>query len=112
MRFIKEVDVIKCSNIDSCDSKRHMLGDLTNGNNDDNREGVNHNVVILAIASSDIPTTRFLLVAPPTTTVEAATTLSTNAAHFSTIRVDKYNNVARKRLISRPLSPRRNLIGG
>ena len=109
LRSTKEIDVIKCSNIDSWDSKRHMLGDLTNGDNDDNDEGVNHGVAILATASFDIPTMYLPVVGPSTTAAEAITTLSTNTTHLSTIRVDKFNNAVGKAPHLMAIIPKKDL---
>ena len=40
----REVEVINCNNIDSCDSKRRLLGDSNDEDNDDDDDDVNKGV--------------------------------------------------------------------
>ena len=84
----REVEVINYSDVESCDIQRHLLGDSTDGNSDDDDIGVNNGVTLPATHPSagggPIPSLDFVL------------TASTEAAPLSTPVVDEFYNAAGK----------------
>ena len=84
----REVEVINCSNVESCDMQRHLLGDSTDGDSDDNNVGVNSGVALRATHPSPSGG-----LAPA---LDCVSTASTDAAGVSTPAVDEFYNAARK----------------
>ena len=83
-----EVEVINCSDVESCDFERHLLGDSTDGDSDDNDVGVNSGV--------PLPTTHPSEGGGPAPALDSVPTPLTIAAPLSTPTVDKFYNAAGK----------------
>ena len=83
----REVEVINCSDVESCDMQRHLLGD-SDGDSDDNDLGVNSGVALPATHLSAGGGSALALDCVPTT--------STDVACLSTPTVDEFYNVAGK----------------
>ena len=84
----REVEVINCSDVESCDIERHLLGDSTDGDSDDNDVGVNSGV--------PLPVTHPSIGGGPAPALDFVPTASTDAAPLSTPAVDEFYNAAGK----------------
>ena len=69
----REKDIINCSAIDFANTRRHIFGDTTNDDNDNNNEGVNQGVPNLLMGASNICSAVPLLPVPDAILVRAAT---------------------------------------
>ena len=72
--------MINCSDVESCDFERHLLGDSTDGDRDDGDVGVNSGVSLPAIHPSAC--------GGPAHALDSFPTASTDAAPLSTPTVD------------------------
>ena len=98
----REVEVINCSDVESCDMQRHLLGDSTDGDSDDNDVGVNSGVAL--------PATHPSAGGGSAPTLNCVPTASTDAVRLSTPVADEFYNAARK--APTPSSLRRSRDGG
>ena len=92
----REVEVINCSDIDSCDSKRRLLGDSTDEDSDDDNDDVNEGIPLPTAPALELDIVdpalapRFALVVdslPPASTIAASSSIPT---------IDKFYNAAGK----------------
>ena len=83
-----EVEVINCSDVEFCDMQRHLLGDSTDGDSDDNDVGVNSGVAL--------PATHPSPGGGLTPALDCVPIASTDAAGVSTPAVDEFYNAAGK----------------
>ena len=97
----REVEVINCSDVESCDIERHLLGDSTDGDSDDDNVGVNSGV--------PLPATHPSAGGGPAPALDSVPTASTDAVPLSTPAVDKFYNVARKALHPDAIIPKTEL---
>ena len=93
---VDEVEVINWSDVESCNFKRHLLGDSTNGDSDDDDVGINNDVPLSAAVEPLLPMTDPSTRACPALALDFVPTASTNAALSSTPSVDKFYNAAGK----------------
>ena len=84
----REVEVINCNDVESCDMQRHLLGDSTDGDSDDNDVGVNSGIAL--------PATHPSPGGGLTLALDCVPTASTDAAGVSTPAVDEFYNAAGK----------------
>ena len=91
----REVEVINCSDIDSCDSKR-LLGDSTDEDSDDDNDGVNEGVPLPAAPAPELNTIDPALAPPSAPDVGSLPGTSTVAASSSIPTMDKFYNAAGK----------------
>ena len=92
---VVEVQVINCSDIDSCDSKR-LLGDSTDEDSDDDDVGVNKGVSLPAPPASELNVVDPALAPPAAFDVGSLPPTSTVAASSSIPAMDKFYNAAGK----------------
>ena len=83
-----EVEVINCSDVESCDMQRHLLGDSTDGDSDDNDVGMNSGVAL--------PVTHPSPGGGLAPALDCVPTASTDAAGVSTPAIDEFYNAAGK----------------
>ena len=83
-----EVEVINCSDVKSCDMQRHLLGDSTDGDSNDNDVEVDSGVAL--------PATHPLAGGGPAPVLDCVPTASTDAARLSTPAADEFYNTAGK----------------
>ena len=84
----REMEVINYSDVESCDMQRHLLGDSTDGNSDDNNVGMNNGVAL--------PATHPSAGGGPAPALDCVPTASTDAACLSTPAADEFYNAAGK----------------
>ena len=84
----REVEVINCNDVESCDIERHLLGDSIDGDNDADDVGVNNGV--------PLPATHPSAGGGLAHALDSVPTASTNATPLSTPTVDEFYNVAGK----------------
>ena len=82
--------MINCTNIESCDSKRCLLGDSTDGDSDNNNEDVDQEVLMHVALKPYMPTTDPTLDAPPCPFLDPTPATSTNATLLCTPAIDNY----------------------
>ena len=92
---IVEVEVINCSNIDSCNSKG-LLGDSTNEDSDDNDDGVNEGVPLPVAPAPELNAVDSALAPPTASNVGSLPPASTIAASSSIPTMDEFYNATRK----------------
>ena len=83
-----EVEVINCSDVESCNFERHLLGDSTDGDSNDDDIGINSGV--------PLPATHPSAGGGPALALDSIPIASTDAAPLSTPAVDKFYNAAGK----------------
>ena len=84
----REVEVINCSDVESCDIKRHLLGDSSDGDSDEDDIGVNNGVAL--------PATHPSAGGGLAPSLDCVPTASNDAARLSTPVADEFYNAARK----------------
>ena len=84
----REVEVINCSDVESYNIEKHLLGDSIDGDNDDDDVGVNSSV--------PMPATHPSAGGGPTPALDFVPTASTDAAPLSTPAVDEFYNAVGK----------------
>ena len=92
---VTEVDVINCSNIDSCNSKG-LLGDSTDEDSDDDDDGVNEGVPLPATPGPELNTVDLALAPPTAFDVGSFPPTSTVAASSSIPAMDEFYNAVGK----------------
>ena len=98
----REVEVINCSDIDSCDSKRRLLGDSTDEDSDDNDDDVNKGVPLPTAPAPELDIVDPTLAPRSASIVGSLHPASTIAASSSIPAVDEFYNAAGK--VSHPKS--------
>ena len=91
-----EVEVINCSDVESSNFERHLLGDSTDGDSDDDDVGINNSVSLPAAAEPLLPVADPSTGARPALALDFVPTASIDAAPLSTPAVNKFYNVAEK----------------
>ena len=86
----RKVEVINCSDVESCDMQRHLLGDSTDGNSDDNDVGVNSGVAL--------PATHPSAGGGLAPALDCVPTASTDVACLSTPAANEFYNATGKAL--------------
>ena len=92
---VVEVEVINCSDIDSCNLKR-LLGDSTNEDNDGNDVGVNEGVPLPAAPALKLNVVDPAMAPPTASDVGSLPPASTVVASLSIPAMDKFYNAAGK----------------
>ena len=92
----REVEVINCRDIDSCDSKRRLLGDSTDEDNDDDDDGVNEGVPLPAAIASELDIVDPALAPRSAPVVGSLPPASIIVASSSIPAVDEFYNAAGK----------------
>ena len=92
---VTKVEVINCSDIDSCDSKG-LLGDSIDEDSDDNDDGVNEGVPLPAAPVPELNTVDQALAPPSVYDVGSLPPASTIAASSSIPTMDEFYNAAGK----------------
>ena len=92
----REVEVINYSDIESCDSKRRLLGDSTDKDSDDDNDNVNEGVPLPAALEPKLDIVDSALDPPSTPVVGFLPPASIVVASSSTPRVDEFYNAVGK----------------
>ena len=92
---VVEVEVINCSNIDSCNSKE-LLGDSTDKESDDDNDGVNKGVPLPAAPAPELNVVDPTLAPPTAFDVGSLPPASTVAASSSIPAIDEFYNATGK----------------
>ena len=92
----REVEVINCSDIDSCDLKRRLLDDSTNEDSDDDDDGVNKGVPLPAAPAPELDIVDPALAPHSAPVVGSLPPASTVAASSSISTVEEFYNAAEK----------------
>ena len=101
--------MINCSNIESCHLKRHMLGNSTDGDSNDNDEGVDQGIPMRVAVEPQLPMPNPTLDAKPPPVFDSSRDASIVAAPLSTPVIDKFYNNARKALHLEAIIPKKEL---
>ena len=94
--FVEEVEVINCTNKESCNSKRHMLENSTDGACNDNNEGVNKGIPLSAALKRHMSVADLAMDAPHAPILDVVRVFLINAAPLSTPAMDKFYNIVVK----------------
>ena len=86
--FVREVEMINCSDVESCDFKRHLLGDSSDGDSDEDDVGINSGVAL--------PATHPSAGGGPAPSLDCVPTASTDAARLSTPAANEFYNAVGK----------------
>ena len=92
----REVEVINCSDIDSCDSKRRLLGDSTDEDSNDDDNGVNEGVPLPAAPIPELDIVDLALAPSSALVVGSLPPASTITASSSIPAVNKSYNAIGK----------------
>ena len=103
---VREVEVINCSDIDSCDSKRRLLGESTDADSDDNDDSVNEGVPLPAAPAPELNIVDPALAPRSAPVVDSLPPTSTVAAPSSIPAVDEFYNAAGKALHPESIIPK------